>query len=499
MTPSTSPLKETSFARRSLAAGWLLAFFALACSSESPPASTEPAVADEYLSALPSWTEFSPKLPSLRPAPAGATEILPPEKIDVRTIGDDGVVQVVPDVDYHCTQTPYSVQDTPDKLVMYSPDVEILWPGALLQGKTHRDGLGSLLGLPIAQRSPVRISIPALPTGDNFRELNSPNQATAAAAIGEMIGAATITALPTPSDITFEMRTSSEEKEFALSLGISGNYLKFSGSASGDFSKNASETTVTAHFLQKMFEVVVEPPQTPGAFFSPEFTQDKLDEQIALGKIGPNNLPVYVSNIVYGRMMTFSFTSTASEQEIRGTLEAAYKVVVAGVSVNLTVKQKKILSEAKIAVTSLGGDGQATLDLIRSGDWREYFSKDAPLSSAAPLSYTFRNLADGSIAAVTETAKYNVKQCKAVAGTSCAQIGCGPGQTCENNQCKSEPSGSGVGCVHDGVCTTKDDCVCSDCETNSVCSKNLCDNDGVCNAFIESCLCGDCLAHPECQ
>jgi hypothetical protein len=193
-----------------------------------------------------------------------------------------------------------------------------------------------------------------------------------------------------------------------------------------------------------MFEVVVEPPQTPDAFFSEDFTEETLDEQEELGRIGPDNVPVYVSNIVYGRMMTFAFTSTASEQEIRGTIEAGYETVVNGVSVELSAKHKTILSEAKIAVSSLGGDAEATLSLIRSGSWQEYFTKDAPLSSAAPLSYTFRNLGDGSIAKVTESIEYMVKECEPVgmsAGDCMVDTECAPGEVCLDGTCSAGTEG----------------------------------------------------------
>jgi hypothetical protein len=116
-------------------------------------------------------------------------------------------------------------------------------------------------------------------------------------------------------------------------------------------------------------------------------------------------------------MMMFSITSTATETEIRGTLQAAYNAIAGGVSATLSARNKSILQESKIAVTSLGGDADATIAVIRSGDWSQYFTNAAPLSSAAPLSYTFRNLADGSIAGVTETTEYNLKQCVAKAAS----------------------------------------------------------------------------------
>ena len=49
--------------------------------------------------------------------------------------------------------------------------------------------------------------------------------------------------------------------------------------------------------------------------------------------------------------------------------------------------------------------------MIASGDWRQYFTENAPLTSAYPISYTFRNLRDGSIAKVSESTEYNIKEC----------------------------------------------------------------------------------------
>jgi hypothetical protein len=137
-----------------------------------------------------------------------------------------------------------------------------------------------------------------------------------------------------------------------------------------------------------------------------------LREQIELGRIHKTeNIPIYVSNVVYGRMMMFTVTSTASETDIRAALNASYKGLMAKGEVKLETKYEKLLDEAKISITSLGGDAAATQAMIRTGNWSEYFKKDAPLSSAAPLSYTFRNLGDGSIAKASESTTYYLREC----------------------------------------------------------------------------------------
>jgi len=368
---------------------------------------------DGYLQELPSWTEFSPPKAPVDPTATGEAVEEEEVTMDVEKVDENGDVYTEENVVYACQDQPFTMTQNPEQIAMYSPDREILWAGALIQGKSHRDGLGSLLGLPIQERAPIRVSIPGLANDDNFRTVDNPNQAEVDQAVGSMIGGATQSGLSTPSTISFSMETYYSEQQSALQMGISGRYLGFEASASGSIDRKRSEKTVTAQFYQKMYEVVVEPPQSPGAFFSDDFTEEKLQQQVDLGRIGPNNLPVYVSNIVYGRMMMFSLTSTATEEEIRATMQAGYESIGGGGSVNLSAKEKGILRESKIKVTSIGGDAEATLSIIRSGDWSQYFTNSVPLSSASPLSYTFRNLGDGSIASVSETTEYNLRTCTA--------------------------------------------------------------------------------------
>ncbi len=382
---------------------------------EVDPPSTEDV--GQYLQELPSWSQFSPPGETQPPTPLGEPEPLEDVVLDVEVINEDGSITILQDVTYSCQTQPFTLAANPQQIAMYSPDREILYAGALIQGKSHRDGLGSLLGLPIAERAPLRVSIPGLANDDNFRTVDTPNQATVDQAIGSMIGNATASGLATPSSISFKMETYFSEKQSALQMGISGNYLGFEVSASGSIDQQRSETTITAQFYQKMYEVVVEAPQSPGDFFTDDFTQAKLEQQISQGRIGPDNLPVYVSNIVYGRMMMFSITSTASESEIRATMQAGYNGIGGSVDANLSAQQKTILQESKIKITSIGGDAEATLAMIRSGDWSQYFTNTAPLSSAAPMSYTFRNLGDGSIASVTESTEYNIRSCSATQAT----------------------------------------------------------------------------------
>lgn len=396
--------------RPSIAALAVLVALSSACSDDDPASPPSVAVG-RYLSELPAWQQYSPPLDAIPPTPVGSATTAEESIPDV-PVYDPATRALVGHrtEKYDCTTRRFSMRDTPEKIVMFSPDVELLWPGALIQGKSHRDGIGSLQGLTIAERTPISVSIPALATANNYVVVEAPDQARVTAAIGAMVRDATVNDLSTPSTIQFLMEDHTSDESFALSAKLSGRYMGFSASASGSYQRTAKEHTVMVYFFEKMFEVVVAPPQTPGAFFTPAFTEAKLQEQIALQKLGPDNPPVYVSNVVYGRMMAFTLTSTANSSEIKAALNAAYKGIFSA-SVSLSAEHRKLLSEAKISITSLGGDAKATVAMIASGDWRQYFSEGAPLTSAAPISYTFRNLRDGSIASVAEATEYAVKEC----------------------------------------------------------------------------------------
>ena len=189
--------------------------------------------------------------------------------------------------------------------------------------------------------------------------------------------------------------------------------MGFSVKSNLEASRSANERTVTAYFVQKMFTVSMVLPQTPESVFSNAFTQDVLDKQIALGNINPTNIPTYVANIVYGRILSFSFTSTAEENDIKAALSASYNGIGGGGSADLSAEQKQILQQAEIGVVTVGGEGKDALAIIRSGDLRQYFQQDAALTSAKPISYTVRNLGDNSIAKVSETTDYSLRECTA--------------------------------------------------------------------------------------
>ena len=364
-----------------------------ACSEGDDPTAPAPVPADleTFFATMPAWETYSP------PQPDADTPLGDAETEEVEIDGEP----------YEETTTPYSITRTPEKLVTLNPDVEVLWVGALLQGDGYVGGIGSLQELPVRQRAPLTVSLDLL-TGDNTREVEGPDPASVNQAIGELIQAATDAGHTAGSDIYYTKETTHSFDQASLKMGLSASYMGASIKGSLEAGMSSEMRTVTAYFVQNMFTASMVLPQTPESVFSEDFSEDHLAEQVDRGRMGPDNPPVFVSSITYGRVLIFTFTSTALESEIKSTLNAVYNAGQFGGE--LTAEQESILEHAEISVVTVGGDAEHALSLIRSNDLSAYFSSDAPLTSARPISYTVRNLADNTIARVSETTEYDLRE-----------------------------------------------------------------------------------------
>jgi len=376
-----------------------LALVAGSC-KEDDVAAPAPANLDAFFASLPSWESVSPELPESNDS-VGATT-----SAGGGTIDGDSV---------NCTETAYSLTTTPEKMTTLNPDVEILWVGSLLQGKGYIGGIGSLAELPIRQRAPVALSIDLLRDSTSSVVAN-PTVATVSQAIGGLISSADAAGHKAGSNIFFTSEVTHSVVQAMLKVGVSAKYAGATIKASLGVDLSEEKRTVMAYFVQQMFTVSMVLPQYPKDVFSSAFTQELLDRETAEGRMASDNLPVYVSSIVYGRILVFSFTSTSSETKINQTLNVLYNG--GDFDGNLEDSLKQVLDNAQIRVVTVGGDADDALALIRGNKLAEFFASDAPLTTAKPISYTIRNLKDNSIARVSETTTYNLKECVPVTLTA---------------------------------------------------------------------------------
>ena len=376
----------------------MMTLLLLSCSDDNPaPTSPDPADTDAYLAALPAWDQFA-QVQDTSTAPAG-----------------DIVAEMANQV--LCTTTPYSITQNPDAIITFGSAPDVLYLGSLIQGDSYLGGLGTMEELPIRQRAPLTIAINLFSGTDISSVVQNPDAASVQSALNTLVSNAAASGHKSGSRISYNYKESYNAMQAALSLDVSFKYMTSAGKVALNASYSESSHTVTALFKQIMFEAYIVRPQTPGQFFSTAFTQAMLDEQIRLGNIGPNNLPVYVSRIQYGRMLMYSMTTTSSSSLLQVAIGASYNGL-ASVDANIRGEVQSILQNSEVKVATIGGDGNAALALLRSGQLKDYFTTDDPITTAAPLAYALCNLADGSLAQVSEMTSYSVKQCGAPGATA---------------------------------------------------------------------------------
>jgi len=363
--------------------------FVSGCGGDDSSTGPDPIMADvnTYMKSLPDWDIFCPPVTD-EDGPTGPTI----ENLDGNLF---------------CRTTPCSLTETPEQVVTYGTFPNILWLGALIQGDSYAGGLGSMEELPIRQRAPLRIGVNFLSADSIATTVNNPDPTTVGQAIGILISNAVDSGYQGGSAIDFSLKQTYSLEQAALSLGLSARYMGASIKNKLDLSSVQKKNTIMAFFKQLMFETYIVLPQTPSDMFSNEFTDAVLQEQVNLGYIGPDNLPVYVARVQWGRVMLLTMSSDSSVTDIRNALKATY----AGSGVDMNARYQSILSNSELEVVTFGGDDGDALALIRSGDINSYFTDSPDLTTAYPIGYVLNNLADNSTAKVGETTAYDMQEC----------------------------------------------------------------------------------------
>lgn len=357
---------------------------------------------DTYMGSLPNWSEFAPPERALENEGAEMVDESVPPTIE-ELLGDDGNVKV-------CTTETVSFYDTPEEYVMFSPPTQVLYPGALIQGKSIRNG-SEFLPLLVDQRTPVQVSIPDCNIANNFRSVQ-PALENVNAAVSEILSDASSQGVncATPSG-SFTVETYRNEQHRALTAGLSGRYWGFSGNANTSYNKTTLENSVSAIFRESLFRVQIEAPQTPGQWFSEDFTPDLLQEQIDLDRIGSDNIPAYVAEVVYGRLMTATMTSSLSEQDMKLTMEFKYRNPTSEVELDSGLSTSEVLQQSRFVFAYYGGSAVATGAALKSGNWNDYFGTPATADDALPISFVIKSTIDNVPAVVQEFTEYDRTVC----------------------------------------------------------------------------------------
>jgi thiol-activated cytolysin len=375
----------TSTRKSTLPRGLLAALLVLGCNNDSTAPLPDPAPAiDQGIRALVHLDQIEPF--AQRPAGDPVTNTY---DVDGRT--------------YECTEQQFEVAAKFDENIALNPTSDILWPGAIVDGASLKDGTY----IPIlANRAPLTISVSLHNLDEVSATVADPKLSTMREALADLLTQEVPGA--TEARVTFEITDVYSESQLDIALGVTYNSGLASVRNQFDFSNTEILSRTVVKFLQVYYTVDIDLPQRPSELFAPSVTWASLD-----GQIPSNVAPTYISTISFGRMALFTVESTYSSTQVHEALEASFAAF--NTSTSLDVKHAQVLAQSSIKAMIIGGSGaQAVLAVNGFDGLKEYmttggnYNKD---TAAAPLAYKLRYLSDNAAAEVVKAQSYVVRTC----------------------------------------------------------------------------------------
>lgn len=312
-----------------------------------------------------------------------------------------------------CTTRSYDITSNPREVILYNVNANLAFPGALLRGDEFRAGRLARLGVAPEHRAPLSFVISNVysQTGTTSGTVPNPDLKPMDDAVKARIVAAYNDNIPIGDSVAFSYEETSDVGRFMLKAKISARYGIVSGALGTTVDKRQSERSIVVHLTQKLFDVTIQQPPTRNDWFNSQFFAGGLKPLLDSGEFSAANQPVYVARVTYGRVLTFTMTSTASRSDIEAMLRLKVKTLAAGGSLQLDSKSTNINTSKKINVASIGGSGADAIAAATTGDWGSFFKKQLALTQAVPIMVDYANLYDNSPAGVTEVTRATEEVC----------------------------------------------------------------------------------------
>jgi hypothetical protein len=312
----------------------------------------------------------------------------------------------------NCSSYEVSIENQPKKIVEFTPNASVLWLGALVQGRGIEKGISSLAPLNFGTRSNLGITCNDLVAANSII-VNNPSNTTVNDGIKTILRQAIASNFKNGFKTYFNLIETSSFENVLANMGLSCTYAGFQAKLDATILNSSVKKSYIAYFNQEAFTFSIDIPQKPSAFFAPSVTIKDLNDQMNLGNINDNNLPVCISSITYGRILMVKITSANSKDSITTALNASYDGTFTAKGY-FNSNYQKILNESQFEVVAIGGPTAGVESLIKSGHLNDYFAVPADLSVYKPLFYEFINLGNNSPARYLESTKYTITECTPV-------------------------------------------------------------------------------------
>lgn len=325
--------------------------------------------------------------------------------------------EITPMADYRCPVFDREMTTTIRNFTSVGTNEGKIWPGAIIQGNSLKTG-----DIQLVQTNGKRADI-TLTTNIPLDEGSitiTPNSVTAQQAVSDFMIAAG--GMPEGSEpgagITyFRVEEATTFNQSMSQMGISAGFtdpqsqVGMEGSLEVSKERSSHTHTVAAQYVQEKFKIRIADDliSSPADFFTDDFTTEDLEQLEQNGEIGPDNIPLYIEEVTYGRILLFSKTSdrVAKSNDLTLALEASM-AEYAHVGGGINQEQEEILTNSTNRIYSAGGSEAGANAAVRNLAWSDFFVETSA-SEAVPISFVARTINGKKVVGVINQESYEYR------------------------------------------------------------------------------------------
>ncbi|MFB5651551.1 thiol-activated cytolysin family protein [Leptospira wolffii] len=330
---------------------------------------------------------------------------------------------------YSCTTTQWGaseIRNLADRAIL-NQGMEVLYPGALLQGKYLEAGGYTAITIPRAGGKIFLTGVKLAPNAIYSKELDKISPSNVKQAIEDLLSTNVI---GTAADASFSVEQVYSENHLLFNLGLDARFSDVALKTSLGIDNLGKKNYILMKFTQKFYDVNFEDPVLSTSVF-----KDLGNFQDPEGQIAENNPPLYVSKVSFGRVVYFLLESEYTALQVKTALEVAWNPglltavsPVPPIGGEVSVTHEEVLDKTRISYFVRGGNAGLALAPIGSANSsnpgsmylaiRDFLANPeaANYSAAnpgAPIAYTLNYLKDRSVAKMSYTTVYDQRDCEA--------------------------------------------------------------------------------------
>lgn len=332
------------------------------------------------------------------PVVSGSTELAPPTST---TVNANGVAYLITE------QRRRTVNDIVEHAFLQDIAAMGVWPGQVIQGNALLVGDVAPIGPFGRQPGKIQIVTDLISNTPDAQDadLDNPDAAKVNQARRDILSRINPTGSAGILKAGFER--ASTLREAGAKLGVTVKGAAFGVDANATLDQTYKSSVVVASIRQVFYSVMFTPNSAGATGFWPEGGVSSEDLR---PYAGVGNPPLYIDSVQYGRFICVTAQGAFSSSEITAALKVTWDATLSG-SVNIDARTKDVLDSSQVKIYTHGVPGHANFQDLAdpiAGLQQVYtnglsFTLDNP---GAPISYTCRHIADGTLAHVGLAAEY---------------------------------------------------------------------------------------------